>query len=104
MICKLHLDLIEVTQRVVQDWLLALALTLGLLGNLLLLSGLLLWVGCERHKHARLQLLSTWTLCLRSWLYWSTSEDISRTTWCTQRHLRLWLRARVRKQAIRAMD
>lgn len=91
---KLHLHLVEIGQCVVQDRLLALALTLTLLGllwRLLLRSLLRLRPRCEGHEHPLLHLLPTRSLGLTRRLDCTTREDVLRTAWRTHRYLWLWL-------------
>lgn len=74
MVGELDLDLVEVAQRVVQDRLLTLALHL-LLGAL--------WLRSWRKGYEEV-CLHWLRLGLRSWLYWTTGEDVARSRWSTQ--------------------
>ena len=110
MVGELHLDLVEVAQRIVQDWLLSLPLALLLLLWLQCLLLLLLrcwwwwWLARrEGHEHARLHLLSGRRGRLSRRLHGTAGEDVTRTAWRAEWHLRLRL-AGVRKQAVRTVN
>ena len=89
MLCKLHLDLIEVAECIIQNRLLALPLPLALLRVLLLLLSLLsaLW---QRHEQTSLHLLNTWPLRLCRRLNRPACEDVGWATGSTERDWRLW--------------
>lgn len=107
---ELHLHLVEIRQGVVEDRLLALALSLPLTLPLLLLGLLLrrllgLRTRCEGHQHPRLHLLPSRCRRLGRRLDGTAREDIRRAARCTHREMWLWLRCgwkRVVEHTVRA--
>jgi hypothetical protein len=94
MIGKLNLDLIQIAQSVVQNWLLTRRLAhLLLCLLLLLLSGLCLRPRSKRHEHAWLARLCWWSLSLLCDWHRPTSKDVARPRRCSKREARLSLGA-----------
>lgn len=115
MVSELHLDLIEVAKRVIQDGLLSLPLALTLLLSLLLLlllaAHLLLWLlrrlrrlalcrtsRCIRREQTGLHLLRSSSL---RWLNRPACKYIRGATGRSQRQVRLWLRSWARSCKLR---